>query len=363
MFFKPTTIRQANFTNAVAVTAICLGCAPNLANAAIIGAEVYGKIHASVDYVNQPGGYETAVASNATRIGFKGEAEFEHGLKGVWKLENQLDVTGEDAAISPRNRYLGITASAGTLLFGIHDTPMKDLGAKTDVFTDTIADGRAIRGARANYSATDGGANVFDVRPPNIAMYISPNMSGVEVRFLASPGVSGIDNLGNNSVDSNPLYSASAVYTSDMIWLGIAYEQHTQSAQDTTDSGYRAAGGIALDGLRINGMVETFSGGTNSDIDRIAYGASVKYPLADTVLKAQFFGASKSNSGLDDDSLMLALGLSQRLGKSTEVYALFSSINSSTNSTYGVGNYHGEIYTSTANKNNFAYSVGVEHSF
>lgn len=363
MFLKPATNHRALVTHAVVITVASLVGMPNIANAAVLGAEVYGKIHASVDYVNHPSGDETAVASNASRIGFKGEAEFDHGLKGVWKLESQVDVSGEDAAIRARNRYLGIQTSAGSFLVGIHDTPMKDLGAKTDVFTNTLADGRAIRGARAMYRATDGGANLFDTRPANIAMYVSPDMGGVEVRLLASPGVSGTDNSGNNSDDSNPLYSFSAVYTGDLFWLGLAYERHTQSSQDSTDSGYRAAGGIALGGFRVNGMVETFSGGTNSDIDRVAYGVSAKYPLADTILKAQFLGALKSDSGLEDDGTMLAMGVSQRLGKSTEVYALFSSINNGANATYGVGNYHGEVYMSAANKNNIAYSVGVEHNF
>lgn len=125
--------------------------------------QVCGKIHLSVDSydrgtatasVTDPS--DTEVASNSSRLGFKGEVDLDDALKAVWKFESEVDFTGESTEFGARDRYLGLKGGFGQFLAGNHDTPLKNVASAATLFGDTVADRRSI------FGQTSSGDNQFN---------------------------------------------------------------------------------------------------------------------------------------------------------------------------------------------------------
>ncbi|HIE55985.1 MAG TPA: porin, partial [Chromatiaceae bacterium] len=114
---------------------------PLAAQAANAEVTIYGKIHASVDFLSPDVGDSiTDVTSRASRIGFKGSEDLGNGLKMIWKVETGVNIAEGGGEWASRNAYIGLAGGWGTFLYGRHDTPVKMSTGKLDIFGDTIAD-------------------------------------------------------------------------------------------------------------------------------------------------------------------------------------------------------------------------------
>ena len=118
---------------------------------AIADVTIYGKLHMSLDYVmsdNQAASGQDKnnlnVSSNSSRIGFKGSEDLGGGLKGIWQVEQSVNLDESGSQWATRNSFLGVSSGFGDLLLGRHDTPYKVIG-------------RALRalGARADRAGGD----------------------------------------------------------------------------------------------------------------------------------------------------------------------------------------------------------------
>jgi predicted porin len=116
--------------------------------AATSNVDVYGKLHMSVNWYNdQPSDInDIGISSNASRIGFKGSEDLGGGLKGIWQIESGLNLDEQNGTLANRNSFVGLSGGFGTALLGNHDTPLKLVGRKVDLFGDTIADSRNVMG-------------------------------------------------------------------------------------------------------------------------------------------------------------------------------------------------------------------------
>lgn len=312
--------------------------------------DVYGKIHVSGDYIDNGASTDKTMGSNSSRIGFKGKEDLQNGLTALWKIENELDVTGEYGNLKARNRYVGLQHKFGTVLAGYHDTPYKTFGGKVGVMHDTIAERRGILGAAA------GAGNKMNIRAKNSAMYISPNLMGVEVSAMQSTGED--DKTG---LDENPVTSASAVYTNDMLYVGAAYEE--QTGLDAT--GIRAGAGIKFANAKVNLIYETTSSDSADEWNRDAFGGSVTYTIGDTTLEAQAFKAGDYRDMDKSGGLLYGIGVEHKLGKNMNIYALYASVNNDDNAKFVLaGSGHGEKYTPAAKGDDLTgFSAGVSYSF
>src|SRR3546814_4286727 len=75
---------------------------------------------------------------NSSRLGFKGDQDVGVAdLKVIYQLEYGIDPDGsEGAPFSERNIFVGLKGGFGAVQFGKYDTPVKNAGAKTDLFND-----------------------------------------------------------------------------------------------------------------------------------------------------------------------------------------------------------------------------------
>jgi predicted porin len=193
---------------------------------------VYGRVNVSFDVGNQeltgapcitagvnpcapPVGnlrWLPDISSNLSRFGVRGY----HDLGGreyqaVFQIEAQVDVTatpgnkpnGSNDTINPantavngalasRNSFVGVSTPFGALKLGKNDTPYKSITADFDFLGETPADYNSIMGNTGGDNRAE-----FDPRLPHAIWYESPDVLGLRVNVIWSPGQNRFeDNIG-----------------------------------------------------------------------------------------------------------------------------------------------------------------------
>ncbi len=296
---------------------------------------VYGSFHFSLDRfdvdqtvssVNQS--RELSVLNaNSPRFGIKGDEDLGGGLKSIYQVESGVfeDEGTSGFSATLRNTYVGFTGSSwGTVKFGRHDTPVKDLGRAVDLFNEQVGDARNITGLRA-----DNQTNAFDARINNMVRYDSMDMSGI--RVAVAHGVP-------EGTPSNLRYtSASATWTSGPIYLGFGYEKHglgTKVNGTDSEKGTRLVGKYSMGDLTLAALYEQLSdlNGKSGD-DRSAWGLGASFKMANNMLKAQYYDVDKTdkqtasastNNSNDNSGKIWAVGVDHSFSKTTMAYFAYS---------------------------------------
>lgn len=215
-----------------------------IANSAMAGVDVYGKINVSLQQTgaDQDNGLVAAtngdlvdnstLESNASRFGIKASTDLgDTGLKAVAKIEYQVFVDdGSDGMnnsgdeLSQRNIYGGLQGGFGTVIAGNFDTPMKESQGKVDMFNDYLL------GDINNVLL------VGERRAQNIVMYSTPKLdSGLGANIAAMSG----EETGLNGADENSgmfdYVSASVTFDSENFYAALAHD--TASPASATVAG------------------------------------------------------------------------------------------------------------------------------
>jgi len=246
-------------------------------------------------------GWLPAVSSNLSYFGVRGGREVAPGVRAVFQIETQVDVSATPGtsisnssadnsvkgAFSSRNSYLGLAGAFGALKLGKTDAPYKLSTARMDPFSASVGDYNSIMGNTGGDNRAE-----FDTRISHAVWYESANWGGFRVNALYSPGQNrnGSNLLppagepscrGGNNPDCNDgsfddAYSLSGVYESGPLYATVAYELH-KHANRTTDEA--ANGGSSPDGsIGIKdesawkgGVQYTFAGSTtiNAIVERM----------------------------------------------------------------------------------------------
>lgn len=321
----------------------------------------YGQAHLSSDAVRVSGENQFAVGSNASRLGIKGSEELSPRIQAVWKLESQLDFTGESGSISARNRYLGVVTPFGTVVGGYQDTPFRALGAKVDVMPETIADRRSILGSvRDQYDPIT--VDIYNLRAKRSLMYVSPRIAGLQVRAMLAYRQFGHYEINLGAKHSEALASYSAVYKTRFLYLGVAYQQMEMYEQtDVT----RFAGGVTLDKTDINVAYEMMYSGKDSVFYRNSYGVSLRHWVYDTAILAQVFYAEKDYYNRDSEGLLYAVGVSQKMSKNVDLYLIAARVENQAVASFRLGAAeHGEVFAPAARGGDLTgVSFGMTYTF
>lgn len=379
--------------------AVAAALAPAVAMADSGNVTIYGSMHLSVDSLNGNSSVagtdnqrETNISSNSSFIGFKGTEDLGNGLKAVWQLESMVAMgeTAEASAtngansLTSRNSFLGLSGGFGTALLGKHDTPFKLVGRKAELFGDQIGDSRNLISA--------GGAT-WDMRPSNVIAYVSPAMSGFTgaIAYVtngtadASSALAGV--TGATKENSITAVSASGMYESGPLMLGLGYEKHNISnlapvagVSYSDEKAYRLVGGYNFGDVKVLALYQKvsdlYSAGTpSSKRDRKTWGLGAAYKMGATTLKAQYYKASDlTDCGTTDCSAtganMIAVGADYSLSKRTTAYVAYAKTNNDSGATAGTGasfsafgGGHGDNPGTVAGKDPSGISIGMKHSF
>lgn len=301
---------------------------------------LYGKIHASIDYVDpkddffvlreELNGFSADydvfssngnwnVQNRTSRIGFKGSEDLGNGLKAIWKAEIAYDITGEHGQKSGwgagRNSYIGLAGDWGTFLVGKHDTPLKISTGRLDVFSDTMAD----------YNSTVG---FIDRRASKVMAYISPNWNGFT---FAAAGVAsedyGSDLLGDGA------YSIAAMYFNNGFYASAAYEDVSGVTTFDTNDVWRVGAGYIMNAFTFGAIYEQSQLGEDGfeKLQTNKWQILGAYDFGNNTVKAMFgqYDPDTDRSGVisslrTSSKNAWAIGWDHKLSVRTKVYALYA---------------------------------------
>lgn len=314
---------------------------------------IYGVAHVSVDSLDNDDSVDGVfVSSNSSRIGFKGSEDIGGGLKGIWQIESLVNLDEGGSQLATRNSFLGLAGGWGAALFGRHDTPMKLVGRKVDLFGDTIGDSRNITLPTA------------DLRPNNVIAYASPNMNGLQA--LAAY-------VTDDGTDDADAWSVNATYGNGPLWVGAAYESHGEAIgrsltpiSTESESLWRLAASYEMGAFKVTGMYDNYTDALGiSGADTSAWGLGAAFSMGNNVVKAQYYSIDSFDNADNTGASEWAVGLDHNFSKSTTGYLAYASTDNDDFSARGMsGGGHGDVVLpTTGGANPTGFSVGLIHKF
>lgn len=316
------------------------------------GATLYGHFHMSMDRYDNDVIEEGKMANNSSRFGIKGDEDLGGGLKAIYQLESGIFNADEgDGGLGStlRNTFMGFAGSWGTVKFGRHDTPYKDLGRKLDNFNEQVGDMRNLIG----------NAGTYDSRVSNMIRYESPTFSG----FNAV-----VQNTSNNgdeaAVASEKNSSLGVNWSSGPLFLGAAWTEVGNGADIDETTGIRLAGSYTFNDFTLGLLWESLSdiGGT-SGADRDAMGLVAAYKMGNNKFKFHWLDADKiDTAATENGGDMFAIGVDHNFSKTALVYLNYASTSNDDGATFGTASANGghgdSLATTVAGSDNTAFSVG-----
>jgi predicted porin len=317
--------------------------------AATSNVDIYGKVHLSVNWYddNPNDTSDIGISSNASRIGFKGSEDLGGGLKGIWQIESGVNLDEQNGTLASRNSFVGLSGGFGTALLGNHDTPLKLVGRKVDLFGDTLGDSRNVMG---------GGS---DARARNVAAYISPNFGGFSGAFAYTTDLAG----GGNGTDKEDqsAWNLNVEYGNGPIYVGFAYGDGDYHDENGYEEHWRLAGSFSFGDFKVVGQYDALGVESGDDYDAWMVGGAFK-------MGAMTFKANWMAGDSDDfEPEQFNVGVDYAMSKRTTVYAMYVNgedvvLGAGGGSSDRVGGGSG-IGLADGDGDIAALSVGVVHNF
>jgi predicted porin len=302
------------------------------------------------------------MASNfASRLGIKGEHKLNADLSAIFQVETGVapDDTANSKAFANRNSFVGLkTASAGTVLVGTYDMPLKTLeGTSGGLWgqgdlVEILVHGKGSRVAIGN-------ANFQNVhtRKTNVLNYTSPKFANVIVAKLAySPDEA------KTAVLNKSVFGASVEYNDGMFNGGLAIEQQKDAiAAGLAMKATKVTLGTALSGFTVGVAFSKLDNSNGKETSNFV--ATGTYALNTALtLKASLGKSGESSSGANDGIKGMAFEANYALDKQVTVYGYLTKL---TNDSAARGTFvaSDNFPSVTAGKDPRAVGAGVRYSF
>jgi predicted porin len=283
---------------------------------------VYGHMHMSLDSYDN-GGAKAAnpsygipavgdssnglLNSNSSRFGIKGFEDIGGGLKAIYQVEspafNADDGSGGFGG-TLRNTYMGLAGSSwGSVKFGRHDAPVKDISRKLDAFNEEIDD--------------------------------SPSFSGIQAALL----------YGTSETNSTfGTTSFNVTWSPGPLYLALGWEQHSfhnSNLKEETDTRLGAKWNITPE-FYIGFLYDMVSNLTGEDsVDGTAYSVLGGFKMGNWLFKAQYSNADSpdTTATFTDTNLgakIWAIGVDHNFSKTTKAYLDYSKADNEDNQNVNV---------------------------
>lgn len=277
------------------------------------------------DYANENNS-GTYIENNFSWLGVKGTENITSGIDIVYQMEFQVENTsGSGDTFKPRNSYLGIKTSAGTVLVGRNDTVFKQSEGGVDLFGNTNAD--IDRLVAAQTRSADGiwyySPVIADLVTLNATYLMEDNNGGDDSQYALSVTV------GDKGLKKHNFY------------LAGAYNKGISNVD-----AYRAVAQVKLGDFKVGGLFQNTEK-VDSGNDNNTYFVNVAYNLGGVNLKAEYgydesgegkyYGnavkytelvdgkvVNKKLSGSDIEVTNIILGADYRVAKSTLLLAHYA---------------------------------------
>jgi predicted porin len=170
-------------------------------------------------------GSRLAVDSQNSYLGFRGERKFGNtGLKGIWQIEQSVELDTGTGTFSNRNSFLGLAGGFGTVKLGNMDTIYKEYGQVEEIFGLTSGNFISPSNVLSQIGIGNSSTASFHLRVPNSIQYQTPEFQGFQAGLQYSPDET------KNDVPSTglnkELWSMGVKWESGPLYLSAQYERH-----------------------------------------------------------------------------------------------------------------------------------------
>ncbi|OGS90425.1 MAG: hypothetical protein A2X75_03485 [Gallionellales bacterium GWE2_58_10] len=363
----------STLTAAVAVSAPAFADTSNVT--------VYGFANLSYDLTNNGVVGVNKVSSSQSRLGLKGSEDLGDGLSAVWQIEQGINMDNAGAAgngLGTRNTFLGLSSgSAGTFILGRHDTPYKIATRGLDLFADTIADNRGLMGTTAG-GATNAYAGAHDTRLGDVVAYISPAMNGFTGAIAY---VAGAEATATAAQVKGDAWSMAGLYGDGPVNVSLAYQVVNIGTVGTMSpttfpvalaandklKAWKLGGGYTMDAFTVNAAYEktsnTIAALAPNGGDQTNWYLGGKYSFGNDAVKVAYTRAGDMQATPNSGAKQWALGYDHNMSKRTTLYALYTRLDNSTGSSYGLTSVSTGATVGVANQDPSAWSFGMKHTF
>lgn len=332
--------------SAVAALTGLLSVGPALAEQPEIN--FYGRLHVSGDYLYDGNNGGLNVASNSSRVGVKLAYDLEPGMRLIGQIERTIDMSEGQSTFSPRNTFVGVQGTWGTVRAGFNDSPVKRILNAVEQFREQVGEGRNI---------VRSGEMHFDRRLRSSIHYTSPTVNNFT--WVGHYGTS--EQAGANTDTENDVYSTSLTYAVNG-WTGIiGYEQQNRELAESL-KGTRAAL-IRKHGAFTAALFYQHASGMATGTQQ-AYGITGAYALDEQYsLHAQVFHRA-ANAVNELDATMLTVGVNRKVNAAVSLYVTAAHTRNAERSTANVSaGGHGKPLVIEPGNDPFALSLGLNWSF
>ena len=339
--------------------------------------KTYGKLHTSLNMVNDSEDSQLRLTSNTSRFGLKGSYELNDNFTAIWQFEQSLNIAQngdrtndrDRLELANRNSFIGVTGEWGTFLAGVHDHPFKVLGRKTTFFKDSIGDNRATMMG-------------WDRRMGDVVGYVSPNFDGFTFfgAYLMDQGVLGAD-------EAMTAFSANAMYNKDGILIGAAIENLSKgfapmgTGEEMTygesQMGMRVAGKYTAEKFAVAAIFQSLSDvGGYANVSATTMGAEVMFKMNPKfAFKGGMWMANPYTDAEDDaeteidesdvNYTLLSIGIDHTFCKNVSYYVQYAMMMNGNYSMQGIGSngWGTSIGASAAGESPYGLSVGSVVTF
>ncbi|RRQ22286.1 porin [Thiohalobacter thiocyanaticus] len=237
-------------------TAIAGALAATMSVAANADVTLFGHLDTSLDYTDVSGGGDD-INMNCTTcsVGVKGSEDLGNGLKAMFKLDFQFDMTERNRAsdgtnsITDRDQWLGLGGGFGSVKFGTISTGYKSTGAMIDPLYRTALQARGF-GIQSGLHL--GAGENGQGRMTNHVRYDSMNMGG----FKAIVDYS-FDSDDTDADNGDDTYALTGLYDNGPI---LAFASYITNDHGDEDSAWKLGGSYTMGSFKVFGQYEKDDG-------------------------------------------------------------------------------------------------------
>ncbi len=314
--------------------------------AAIADVGIYGKVHLSVDSLNDGDTSSSYLSSNSSRLGVRGDTDFGNGLTGMFQMEGGVSMESTTAWGTTRDSYLGLKGGFGTFLAGRLPAANQYV-YDANLFADQIGDAGNFTGA------------AWPGRADNALHYVSPALGNATIALTH------VLEQGTKDASAN---GARLVFKIDKLslaatWFGFG---KAMFAGGETSSITAVSAGYDFGITDVKAMVvQNKAEGGVDGADRSIFTVGAAFKAGSGTAKVQYSSADEGVSGADDKATMLAVGYDYPLFKNATVYAAYAKVDNSAGGSSHPFNWgHGaNPGVAAPGKDPAGFSIGMVYDF
>jgi len=224
----------------------------------------------------QDHGQRNAIDSQNSYLGFRGERSLGGGLKGIWQIEQAVELDTGTGTFSSRNSFAGLSHNlAGTVKLGKMDTIYKEYGDTFAMFGISSGNFVSASNVLSNIGIGNGSASRFHERLNNTVQYQTAEFGGAQAGIQYMPD----ETRGNPGQATNRnVWSYGVKWDSKMFYASVHQEIHndafgaSSNITDATRTNTGNANAHSRDqATRVSGEVRFGGQRVTLDISRLHY--------------------------------------------------------------------------------------------